>query len=208
MYIIGLTGNIATGKSTIMRILGELGAQVVDADLVAHELMQPGGSAYLKIIGAFGSEVVASDGSIDRKWLGEVVFNDFERLQALEKIVHPLVAERIAAILSVSDKPVVVIEAIKLIEAGLNALCNEVWVVTSAKETQIKRLRDTRKLKRSEALLRINAQPSQAEKIKAADVVLKDTIEALRRQVEEQWARVQKQLAVAPQASAMPSAEN
>ncbi len=200
MYIIGLTGNIATGKSTVMKILSELGAEVIDADHIAHEVIQPGGPAYLKVITDFGEQIVQSDGSLDRKRLGELVFGDPERLRHLEHIVHPLVAERIVERLQVSRKPVVVIEAIKLIEAGLAAMCNEVWVVTSPASLQLERLLDTRRLTRAEAKMRIDAQPPQPEKIKVANVVIENTgsLEALRQRVEEEWARVQRQLATQP----------
>jgi dephospho-CoA kinase len=193
MFIIGLTGNIATGKSTIMKILAELGAEIIDADLIGREVQQPGGPAYLKVINAFGSTIVNSDGAIDRKKLGEIVFNYPDRLQLLEQIVHPLVVERIVERLKHVSRPVVVIEAIKLVEAGLAALCSEVWVVTSPKEAQVKRLREARGLKRSEALLRINAQPPQKDKVKIASVVFKNTgsLDDLSKQVEEEWARVQ-----------------
>lgn len=193
MFIIGLTGNIATGKSTVMKVLVELGAEMIDADLLGHEAQQPGGPAYLKIIDAFGSDIVTSEGSIDRRKLGEIVFNHPDRLARLEQIVHPFVAERIVERLRQATKPVVVIEAIKLIEAGLSALCSEVWVVSSPKEVQLARLRASRGLTRSAALLRINAQPPQKEKAKVASVVFKNTgsLEELRKQVEEEWARVQ-----------------
>jgi dephospho-CoA kinase len=192
MYIIGLTGNIATGKSTVMHILGELGAQVIDADLVAHEVMRPGGSAYLKVIGAFGDSIVSSDGAIDRRQLGAMVFSDSDRLQVLERIIHPLVVARIGERLKESQAAIVVVEAIKLLESGLNTLCNEIWVVTSPRTTQIKRLKDTRGLKRSDALMRIDAQPPQAEKVKAANVVIHNTgsLEDLRARVEQEWARI------------------
>ena len=201
MFIIGLTGNIATGKSTVMRILGELGAQVIDADLVAHDVMRPGGSAYLKVIGAFGDTIVSSDGEIDRRQLGAMVFSDAERLQVLERIIHPLVVARIGELIHESTASVVVIEAIKLLESGLNTLCTEIWVVTSPRATQIKRLKETRGLKRSDAIMRIDAQPPQAEKVKAANVVIQNigSPEDLRRRVEQEWARIQP--AVATQTS-------
>src|SRR5690242_17034919 len=129
MFLIGLTGNIATGKSTVMRMLGELGAEVIDADREGHAVIQPGAAGYLSVIEAFGPGVVQADGQIDRRRLGEMVFNDAERLRVLEQIVHPLVALRIAERLQHSTSAVMVLEAIKLFEAGLSELCNEVWVV-------------------------------------------------------------------------------
>ena len=193
MFIIGLTGNIATGKSTVMNMLAELGAEIIDADVLGHEVQQPGGPAYLKIIDAFGSDIVTSEGTIDRRKLGEIVFNHPDRLVKLEQIVHPFVAERIVERLRQASKPVVVIEAIKLVEAGLSALCSEVWLVTGPKELQLARLRASRGMTRSAALLRINAQPPQKEKIRHASVVFKNTgtLEDLRKHVDEEWARVQ-----------------
>jgi dephospho-CoA kinase len=200
VFIIGLTGNIASGKSTVMKMLAERGAEIIDADLLGHEVQQPGGPAYLKIIDAFGSDIVTSEGSIDRRKLGEIVFNHPDRLERLEQIVHPFVAERIVGRLRQATKPVVVIEAIKLIEAGLSALCSEVWVVTSTKELQLARLRASRGLTRSAALLRINAQPRQKQKAKQAAVVFKNTgsLDDLRMQVEKEWARVQPPLLSQP----------
>ena len=200
MFIIGLTGNIATGKSTVMQMLTELGAETIDADLLGHEVQQPGGPAYLKIIDGFGGDIVTSEGAIDRRRLGEIVFNHPDRMARLEQIVHPFVAERIVERLRQATKPVVVIEAIKLIEAGLSALCSEVWVVTSPKELQLSRLRASRGLTRSAALLRINAQPPQKEKARLASVVFKNTgsLEDLRRHVEAEWARVQPPLPSQP----------
>ena len=200
MYLIGLTGNIATGKSTVMRMLGELGAEIIDADREGHAVIQPGGPGYLLVIEAFGPEVVQPDGQIDRRRLGEAVFNDAERLRVLEQIVHPLVSLRIAERLQQSASPVVVLEAIKLFEAGLSELCNEVWVVTSPKEVQLARLCTTRGLSRAAAQTRIDAQPAPQDKIKRADVVIANegSLDELRQQVESEWARIQQKLPVTP----------
>jgi dephospho-CoA kinase len=200
MFLVGLTGNIATGKSSVMQMLGALGAELIDADQEAHDVILPGGPGYLKVIEAFGHEVMQPGGDIDRKRLGEIVFKDGERLRVLEQIVHPLVAERVAARLQSATRPVVVLEAIKLFEAGLATLCNEVWVVTSPKELQLARLRETRGLSRAAAKMRIDAQPPQQEKIKRADVVLKNTgsLDELRSKVESEWARLQQKLPVQP----------
>src|SRR5947207_15561092 len=200
MYLIGLTGNIATGKSTVMQMLHEMGAEVIDADQLAHDVILPGEPGYLKVIGAFGGDVVQPSGNLDRARLGDVVFNDGERLRVLEQIVHPLVAERIAERLHSSTSPVVVLEAIKLFEAGLAELCNEVWVLTSPKELQLARLRAGRGLTRAAAKTRVDAQPPQQQKAKRADVVIKNTgtLDDLRHTVEGEWARIQQTLPSQP----------
>ena len=200
MYLIGVTGNIATGKSTLMQMLHELGAEVIDADQLAHDVIQPGESGYLKVIGAFGQDIVQPDGTLDRALLGDVVFNDGERLRVLEQIVHPLVGERIAERLQSTTSPVVVLEAIKLFEAGLAELCNEVWVLTSPKELQLARLRAGRGLTRAAAKTRVDAQAPQQQKAKRADVVIKNTgtLDDLRHTVEAEWARIQQTLPSQP----------
>jgi len=200
MFIIGLTGNIATGKSTITHVLAEHGAEIIDADLIGHEVQKPGGPAYLKIIEGYGGEILTPEGSIDRRKLGEIVFNDPGRLHQLEQIVHPFVVDRIVARLRESTGSVVVIEAIKLIEVGLAGLCSEVWVVTSTKEQQVARLRESRGMTRKAALLRIHAQPPQADKVRLASVVFKNTgsLDELRARVEGEWARVQPPLPSQP----------
>lgn len=198
MIVIGLTGNIATGKSTVLQILEELGAEVIDADRVAHDLMAPGMPAHQGVVAAFGDGVLAPGGTIDRKALGAIVFRDPERLRQLDRIVHPAVVQRIAERLPQITRPVVVIEAIKLIEAGLTALCDEVWVVTSLPETQAARLMATRGLSREEALARINAQPPQGEKAAAARVVIENdgTREQLRARIAGEWERIRRKLPV------------
>jgi dephospho-CoA kinase len=194
-YLIGLTGNIGTGKSTVMKILRELGADSIDADRVAHEVIQPGGPAYLQVINAFGHAIVQSDGSLDRKQLGAIVFNDPERLQLLESLVHPAVEENLLEHLRTTTAAVTVVEAIKLIEAGLTKFCREVWVVTSVKEVQLARLAETRGMSRAEAERRIGAQSVPTEKIKHAQVVIENSgsMQTLRKTVEAEWARVQQQ---------------
>ena len=188
--VIGLTGNIGVGKSTVMAMLRSLGADVIDADRVAHEVMRPGEAAYEGIVAAFGADVLAADGAIDRVKLGGQVFRDAAALQRLEAIVHPAVFVRIQERLATSPAPVVVIEAIKLLEAGLSlTLCDTVWVVTAPVEQQVERLLRTRQLSRTEAELRIHAQPPQEEKIRRADVVIDNSgaLAETRAQVEAAW---------------------
>ncbi len=188
--VIGLTGNIGTGKSTVLAMLHALGADVIDADRVAHEVMRPGTAAYQGIVDAFGPDILAPDGAIDRIKLGARVFREAAALQRLEAIVHPAVFAAIQALLAASQAPVVVIEAIKLLEAGLSVtLCDTVWVVTATHEQQVERLMRTRGLSQPEAEMRIQAQPPQEEKVKRADRVIdnRGTLAETAAQVEAAW---------------------
>jgi dephospho-CoA kinase len=190
--LVGLTGNIGTGKSTVARMLAELGAETIDADLVAHEVMRIGTAAHARIVEAFGPEVLAPDGEIDRKRLGTLVFADPTSLACLEAIVHPATLEAISHQIAASRANVVVIEAIKLIEAGMADGCDSVWVTTCRPEQQVRRIMQGRGLSRSEAEQRIRAQPPQEEKIACADVII-DTSGSLswtREQVQVAWGRL------------------
>jgi dephospho-CoA kinase len=191
-YFIGLTGNIATGKSAVGRFLGELGARVIDADQVAHEVMRPGGPAYGPVVEAFGPEILAGDGSIDRGKLGAIVFQDAAALRRLEAAVHPSVIAEVAGRIAGATEPVVVVEAIKLIEAGMHRAYDALWVVTAPRRVQIARLVATRGLSEAEAALRVDAQSPQAEKAALADRVLANdgTLEDLQVQVEAAWAQI------------------
>jgi dephospho-CoA kinase len=170
--IIGLTGNIATGKSVIRRMLANAGALGLDADLIAHRTQYPGGPAYQEVINAFGEDILAEDHHIDRQKLGEIVFSNPEKLNLLEEIVHPSVTTALKTRIQACACPVVVIEAIKLLEADLDDLCDSIWVSHAAKSTQVRRLMETRGMTEEEALTRINAQPPQSEKLSRADVVI------------------------------------
>lgn len=190
-FVIGLTGNIACGKSTVSRMLTELGARVLDADLIAHEALAPGTETYKQVVEEFGPDVLRPDLSIDRRALGKIVFSSPAALSKLEEIVHPYVVERIHEEVAASNG-VVVIDAIKLLESGLASLCDEVWVVTCSPEQQLARLRARNGLTREEAFRRINAQPPQEEKVRRADVVIDNSgsPEDTRRQVLAQWERI------------------
>jgi dephospho-CoA kinase len=141
--VIGLTGPIGCGKSTVAAWLGDLGATIVDADLFAREVVEPGQPALDQVLEAFGPDVAAPDGSLDRAALGRIVFADPEALARLEAIVHPAVRPRIldyVAGATIAGAPAVVIEAIKLVEGGLAALCDEVWLVVCDATAQRERL--------------------------------------------------------------------
>ncbi len=192
MYRIGLTGNIGTGKSTVLKMLTRLGAEVIDADRIAHQVIQPGGPAYESVVEAFGPAIVRADGTIDRTKLGEIVFDDPAALKRLESLTHPAVGRIIARRLAEATAPVVAIEAIKLIEAGMHTSGDALWIVTASREQQIQRLMRTRQLTREEAEARIDAQPSIEPKLPLADVVIENngTIDGLWKQVRAAWEQI------------------
>jgi dephospho-CoA kinase len=191
-YVIGLTGNIATGKTTVMGMLRHLGARIVDADQLAHEVMAPNTSAWQKVVNAFGRGILDDKGAIVRAKLGEIVFNDAKALATLEAIVHPMVTERVQQIMTGAEEPVLVVEAIKLIESGLVEHCDTLWVVTCRRQQQLERLMEQRFLREDQARTRVAAQPPQAEKIFRADVVIDNsgTLEQTWAQVRLHWQKV------------------
>jgi dephospho-CoA kinase len=187
--LIGLTGNIACGKSTVAKMLGELGAEVIDADRLVHELMAPGTETWRAILRRFGHEISRPDGTIDRSRLAGTVFRDPEALRNLEAILHPEVRRLAEARIAASERPVVVLEAIKLIESGWHERADSVWVVTCAREQQIRRLMETRGMERGDAETRVDAQAPPEDKVRHADVVIDNSgsIEEARTQVEAAW---------------------
>jgi dephospho-CoA kinase len=171
-YLIGLTGNIATGKSTVAKMLEELGATVIDADALVHELQRPGTPVYDDMVAAFGPGILDQAGEIDRKALGAIVFADPDKLHMLESIVHPAVLIESARRVTEAPTSIVVYEAIKLIEAGRAEMCDALWVVTARSDVQLKRLTRDRHMSEAEAQQRIEAQPPQSIKIARATVVI------------------------------------
>jgi dephospho-CoA kinase len=200
IYLIGLTGNVATGKSLVARMLRDLGAHVIDADAVAHDLERKGAPVYDAIVAAFGESILRPDGEIDRAQLGVRVFSDPQALRRLEAIVHPAVGKAIEKRLSdlprvrpIPDfRTVAVIEAIKLIEAGLHQRCDALWVVTCRPGLQLDRLMRTRGLNEADARQRIVAQPPQSDKAALADVLIENngTVDELGAQVKHHWDQI------------------
>jgi dephospho-CoA kinase len=170
--VIGLTGNIATGKSVVRRMLEHLGAFGIDADGLVHRAMSPGAPAYLPVVETFGKWVLTPAGQVNRQRLGKIVFADPEAMAALERITHPIIVQVIDLLIRRAKQEVIVIEAIKLLEAGLGEHCDEVWVVDAPQDVRLQRLMKARTLPEAEARLRMNAQSPQADKLKQAAVVI------------------------------------
>ncbi|HVP22150.1 MAG TPA: dephospho-CoA kinase [Anaerolineaceae bacterium] len=202
-YVIGLTGNIGTGKSVVRRMLEHLGAYGIDADTLGHRAIAKGAPGYQPVLTTFGRFVLAPSGEIDRARLGRIVFNDPEALTLLEQIVHPLVEQAVDMIIRRASQPVIVIEAIKLLESNLFNVCDSVWVAYAPPEVQLVRLMHNRHMSESEARMRISTQPSQELKRAAAKVVIKNfsTYEDTWRQVVEAW---KKTVPVAPETAPTP----
>jgi dephospho-CoA kinase len=170
--VIGITGNIATGKSVVRRMLEHLDAFGIDADGLAHRAMSPGAPAYQRIVDTFGKWILDPGGKIDREKLGNVVFSSPDALAQLEAITHPIVEDVIDLLIRRAGQKVIVIEAIKLFESGLADDCDAVWVVDVSVSAQLQRLMQHRKLSEPAAKMRIAAQPSQAEKVAKASVII------------------------------------
>jgi dephospho-CoA kinase len=193
--VIGLTGGMGSGKSTVSQLLAEFGAVVIDADKVGHEAYQHGTKTWQELMAAFGEQIVAADGSIDRKKLGAIVFGSPEQLVRLNRIVHPrmfeMMQERIQQYRQQSVK-VVVLDAAILFEANWTPLVEEVWVVVASEAAVVARARARTGLPEEQIRSRLRSQMPVEDKIKRADVVIRNegTVEDLRKQVEGLWARI------------------
>jgi len=188
-FVIGLTGNIATGKSVVRKMMEHLGVYGIDADALGHRAISKDAPGYQPVLNTFGRWILAPDEQIDRAKLARIVFSDPDALARLEAIVHPLVAHAIDVLVRRSHHEVIVIEAIKLLESGLRAKCDVVWVAHTPEKVQIARLMQKRGQSESAARLRINAQPSQDMKVAIADVVIQNdgSFDETWQQVLEAW---------------------
>ncbi|HEX8996766.1 MAG TPA: dephospho-CoA kinase [Ktedonobacterales bacterium] len=190
-YILGVTGNIASGKTTVGLILLELGLSTyIDADTVVHELYLPGQALPGELAKAFGPSVLDRAGGVDRRALGAIVFNSPERLRQLEAIVHPIVREALLSkIRALGPNEIGALDAIKLVESGYAPFCHGLWVVTCPPETQLQRLIQQRGLSEEEARARLAAQPPIDAKLALATAVIHNdgSLEDLRQQVTDAW---------------------
>lgn len=188
-WLIGITGNIACGKSAVTHRLGELGATVIDGDLVYREMTGPSSMLVQALASEFGQVIVNPDGSLNRSVLGKIVFSDPVALHKLDQLTHPAIVAEVLNRARSAATAVVVTEGIKLIESGLGEQCDEIWVVICDPDCQRERLMRRNGMTREEADRRIAAQTPASEKIARADVVLENngTIEELFAWVDRAW---------------------
>jgi dephospho-CoA kinase len=196
MKTVGLTGGIGSGKSTVSQILAELGAFIIDADKVGHEIYLPGKEAWRQVVAEFGRDILADDQTIDRKKLGAIVFASDEARKKLNSIVHPLMFHDIRRRATEKraegfTKPIVV-EAAILIEANWLPLVDEVWVVVTGKSAVIERVAVQRGLSARDTEARIASQLADAERLKHANVVIRNdgSLEDLKKQIRIAWERL------------------
>ena len=201
VYVIGLTGGIASGKSSIAKRLEKLGAQILSADLVGHSVYEPGTEAFNEIIDDFGVGVLNKDGFIDRKKLGSIVFDDSLKLQKLNAIVWPAIMEKIKIWIEETSKKgdqVCVIEAALLLEAGWDEVVDEIWVCIIPEVEAIKRLGDRNGLSIDEAKKRLSNQITNKDRVSQANIVLSTqwAPEYTQKQVEKAWEGLHKRIKV------------
>jgi dephospho-CoA kinase len=198
--IIGLTGGIGTGKSTVGGFLAELGATVLDLDKIGHEVLMPEGGAYGPVVDAFGKGILTRGGEIDRAKLGEIVFKDRRALSRLNGITHPAIDGVLANKINKYRRhgvKVVVLEAGAMVDAGKTAQVEELWVTIAPKDTVVQRLKQRPGLAEVEIITRINAQLPDKERLKIADVVINTdcALEELKNRVKTEWQKLLNRIA-------------
>ena len=204
MKIVGLTGNIACGKTEVANILKDFGAKIIDADTIAREVVEPGESAWREIRDEFGNDILNSDRSINRKKLGGIVFNDEKKRKKLNRITHPRIMKKIKESIDNYRKEnvkVVVIDAALIVEkGGLLHLIDQLVVVSADQESQIQRIMKRDRLDRDQALSRIKSQLPIAEKTKHATYVIDNSgsLQKTRKQVEDVWEKITTELPQRP----------
>jgi dephospho-CoA kinase len=198
LKIIGVTGGIGSGKSTVSRILRDLGAKIVSADKIARDIVHKGEKALLEIVEHFGDEILTSNGELDRKKLGTIVFGNNEKLEVLNSITHKYIAEKIVNIVEQfkmdNKSGIMVIDAPIPVEHGFIDIVDQVWVVTADIDVRVKRIIERDGITREEALSRINSQKKESEYLDIADEVLVNNgeIEELEKEVARLFIKAQK----------------
>lgn len=192
--IIGLTGGIATGKSTVAELLADLGASIIDADQIAHNILEKDKKAYYEVLDFFGVKILNRDGSIDRAYLGELVFSERKKLEKLEKITHPYIIKEINEEIASRENNYenIVLDAPLLFETELDKIVDQVWVVYAEYEVQINRIMQRDSLPKDEAEKRIKSQMPLKKKMDLADQIVfnKGSLQELQNKVIEKWEKI------------------
>lgn len=197
LKVIGLTGGIASGKSTVSTLLKSLGAVIIDADEISRKVMKKNTKVFDEIVEYFGDNILDKDGNIDRQKLGQIVFSNVDDLKILNDITHPAIINEIKKnllILSKKKEPIVVIDAALLLESGLDNLTDKIWLVKASEETQLKRLMRRDNIDERQAINRIKSQMPLKEKLKYADKIIDNdgNIEYTKKQVDNFWKELTK----------------
>lgn len=192
--IIGLTGGIASGKSTAAEYLEQKGAEVIDADKIAHQVSRKGEQGWQKVVNEFGEEILKENDEFDRAKLADIVFSDPVKRKKLESLLHPIIIKKMKekANKYLNQNKTVVLMAPLLFEAGIDKFCDQVWLIAAAREVQIKRIIKRDGITREEAINRIESQMPLAEKKEKSDVVISnnDSIENLKEKIDHYWDKI------------------
>jgi dephospho-CoA kinase len=193
VFLVGLTGGIASGKSTVSKLLASYGADTIDADQVAREVVMPGSNGLTAVVNEFGVEVLTSDGELDRQELGRRVFADAKKRKSLEAILHPLIKARTSQLIQESTKEIVVYAVPLLVEANVDYPFDMILTVEANPELQIERIVRSRGLSEQEAAARLAAQATKIERAERADFVIDSsgTHTQLETQVQLIWAKIE-----------------
>jgi dephospho-CoA kinase len=193
MYLVGLTGGIASGKSYVASLLEELGASTIDADQVARDVVIPGSSGLVQVVAAFGYEILLPGGELDRAKLGNIVFSDSAKRLELESILHPLIKARTTQLISEQVSDLVVYAVPLLVEANVDYPFDAIITVEAGVENQVSRLIQSRAMPEAEARARILAQTSSSKREARADFVIDSsgTKDQTQKQVEKVWRQLQ-----------------
>ncbi len=193
MFLIGLTGGIASGKSTVAKLLASYGAETIDADQVARDVVAPGSAGLSEVIEEFGSEVLMESGELDRVVLGRIVFEEPTKRKRLEEILHPLIKQRTNQLLAEASSPVVVYAVPLLVEANVDYPFDMILTVEAGVANQIERMVRSRGLSEEEAMKRISAQASESARRERADMVIDSSgsREQLEKQIALLWPKIE-----------------
>lgn len=193
-FIIGLTGNIGTGKSLVRKMLQHLGAYGIDADILTHETLKPDSPAHVRIIHRFGASILDASGAVDREKLAHIVFSDEKALVELENILHPLITIAAANMIHHARLPIIIIEAIKLLKSDLAGMCDSIWVVDAREQVIFDRLSCARGMDPAEIKERLSHQSPSINKSQIADVVIENSqgVDKTWQQVTEAWDQTKK----------------